>query len=116
LDKVWPELDVKSTFWNGGEDAGLKQTFLTPGLIFGRIKLHGHLLMAVGAGFQIAATHYHQYTRRLSRSVSRSDSRLPTAGCDPPETVLFNHPPRPPRRVKLLAVQQVAVWSAACPY
>jgi hypothetical protein len=40
---------------------GKKQTFLTPGLILGRFKLHGHLLMAVGAGFQIAATHYHQY-------------------------------------------------------
>jgi hypothetical protein len=59
--KLWPELEVNSTFWDDGTLNGKKQTFLTPGLILGRIKLHGHLLMAVGAGFQIAATHYHQY-------------------------------------------------------
>jgi hypothetical protein len=61
MDKLRPELEVHSTFWSGGEDAGLKQTFLTPGLILGRFKLHGHLLMAFGGGLQIAATHYHQY-------------------------------------------------------
>ena len=61
LQKLWPELEVNSTFWKDGNDNGKKQTFLTPGLILGRFKLHGHLLMAVGAGFQIAATHYHQY-------------------------------------------------------
>jgi len=35
--------------------------FLTPGLILGRLRLHGRVAMAVGAGFQIAATHYHSY-------------------------------------------------------
>jgi hypothetical protein len=59
--KLWPEFEVNSTFWRGGTQAGKKQTFLTPGLVLGRFKVHGRLLMALGAGFQIAATHYHNY-------------------------------------------------------
>ena len=58
---LWPELEVNSTFWKDGTLNGKKQTFLTPGLIIGRFKRRGHLLMAVGAGFQIAVTQYHQY-------------------------------------------------------
>jgi hypothetical protein len=61
FERLWPELEVNDTFWKDGTLNRKKQTFLTPGLILGRFKLHGHLLMAVGAGFQIAATHYHQY-------------------------------------------------------
>jgi len=59
--KLWPELEVNSTFWKDGTLDGKKQTFLTPGLIFGRFKLHGHLLFVIGGGFQIAVTQYHQY-------------------------------------------------------
>ncbi len=61
LQKLWPELEINSTFWKDGTLDGKKQTFLTPGLIVGRFRLRGHLLMAVGAGFQIAVTHYHGY-------------------------------------------------------
>ena len=59
--RVWPELEVNSTFWKDGTQDGKKQTFLTPGLILGRFKLRGRLVMAFGAGFQIAVTHYHNY-------------------------------------------------------
>jgi hypothetical protein len=31
LEKLWPEVEVNSTFSKGGEDNGDKQTFLTPG-------------------------------------------------------------------------------------
>jgi hypothetical protein len=61
LSKLWPEVEVNSTFWKDGADDGKKQTFLTPGLILGRMKLHGRLSAVVGAGFQVAATHYHTY-------------------------------------------------------
>jgi len=61
LQKLWPEFEINNTFWKDGTQDGKKQTFLTPGLILGRFKLHGHLVMAFGAGFQIAATHYHTY-------------------------------------------------------
>jgi hypothetical protein len=63
--KLWPELEVNSTFWKDGTQDGRKQTFLTPGLIFGRFKLHGRLAMAFGAGFQIAVTHYHTYNHAV---------------------------------------------------
>ena len=52
---------INSTFRKDGDDNGKKQTFLTPGLIFGRFKRHGHLVIVFGAGFQIAATHFHTY-------------------------------------------------------
>lgn len=61
FQKLWPEVEVNSTFWKSGTQDGKKQVFLTPGLILGRFRLHGHLVMAFGAGFQIAVTHYHTY-------------------------------------------------------
>jgi hypothetical protein len=63
--RLWPELEVNSTFWRDGTQNGKKQTFLTPGLILGRFKLHGRLVMALGAGFQTAVTHYHTYNHAL---------------------------------------------------
>lgn len=65
FEKLWPTFEVNSTFWKDGALNGKQQTFLTPGLILGRFKLHGHLMMAVGAGFQVAATHYHAYNHAL---------------------------------------------------
>lgn len=63
--KLWPELEVNSTFWKGGTQDGKKQTFLIPGLILGRFKIHGRLALAIGCGFQIAATHYHNYNHAV---------------------------------------------------
>jgi hypothetical protein len=65
LPKLWPEFEVNSTFWKDGTEDGKKQTFLTPGLILGRFRLHGHLLAALGGGFQIAASHYHTYNHAV---------------------------------------------------
>ena len=59
--KLWPELEVNSTFYKDGELDGRKQTYLTPGLIAGRFKVAGRVFVAVGGGYQIAATHYHSY-------------------------------------------------------
>jgi hypothetical protein len=57
----WPELEVNSTFWKDGTQNSKKQTFLTPGVILGRFRVHGRVRMAFGAGFQTATTHYHTY-------------------------------------------------------
>ena len=59
--KFWPEVEVNSTFYKDGENDGRKQTFVTPGIIFGRFKLGSRLAMAAGAGYQIAVTQYHAY-------------------------------------------------------
>ena len=55
----WPEVEVNSTFWNGGTQGGKKQTFVTPGVVLGRFPIHRRVAFTFGAGVQIAATHYH---------------------------------------------------------
>jgi hypothetical protein len=61
LRKVWPELEMNSTFYHDGPNDGKKQVFLTPGLVFGKIPLWRRLGLTVGTGVQIAATHFHTY-------------------------------------------------------
>lgn len=61
MKKLWPEVEINSTFWEGGTNDGKKQTFVTPGLILGRFPIHKRVAFVAGAGFQIATTHYHQY-------------------------------------------------------
>lgn len=62
---LWPELEVNSTFNEGGTNDGKKQTFLTPGLVVGRIPLHNRLGLTLGTGMQIAATHFHTFDHNL---------------------------------------------------
>lgn len=59
--KLWPELEANSTFYEQGPNAGQAQTFLTPGLGFGRVGLFRGLRFSVAAGEQIAVTHFHTY-------------------------------------------------------
>ncbi len=65
LKKLWPELEVNSTWWPNGDRAGKKQVFLTPGIVVGRLPLGKGLGLTVGAGVQTAVTHYHTYTHAL---------------------------------------------------
>ena len=62
--KLWPELEVNSTFYKTGPHAGEKQVFLTPGLGFGRVRVGGRLRFSSAAGLQIAATAFHTYNHR----------------------------------------------------
>jgi hypothetical protein len=64
LWKLWPELEVNSTFYKTGKNAGDKQVFLTPGLGFGRIRLGKRFRFSSAAGMQIAATRFHSYDHR----------------------------------------------------
>lgn len=65
LKQLWPEAEINSTFWMGGANGGKKQTFLTPGVIFGRFPMHNRVAIVGGAGFQIAATHFNQYNHAV---------------------------------------------------
>jgi hypothetical protein len=67
--KLWPELEVNSTFFQEGESAGDKQTFLTPGLGFGRVHLYRGLRFSMAGGLQIAVTRFHTYDHRWMLSV-----------------------------------------------
>jgi hypothetical protein len=67
----WPEVEFNSNFYKGSND-GKTQSFVTPGLIIGRIPLRrnesgepGRLGLTFGAGEQIAITHFHTYNHAL---------------------------------------------------
>jgi hypothetical protein len=62
----WPELESNATFYKGGANDGKTQEFITPGLIVGKCALHptdpkSRPGVAVGAGMQIAASHFHSF-------------------------------------------------------
>ncbi|HEY1677847.1 MAG TPA: hypothetical protein VGG04_09085 [Candidatus Sulfotelmatobacter sp.] len=59
LKKLWPEVELNSTFFQDGKNDGKKQNFVTPGLVLGRFHLAGRLGLTLGGGFQIATTHFH---------------------------------------------------------
>lgn len=62
--KLWPELEVNSTFYKTGPHAGGQQVFLTPGLGFGRVRLGKGFRFSTAAGLQIAVTRFHTYDHR----------------------------------------------------
>jgi hypothetical protein len=59
MKRLWPEVEINSTFFPDGTNAGNKQTFITPGLVVGRIPLVKRLGLTLGSGVQIAATRFH---------------------------------------------------------
>jgi hypothetical protein len=58
--KLWPELEVNSTFYETGD----QQVFLTPGVGFGRMHFGRTLRFSSAAGMQIAVTRFHTYNHR----------------------------------------------------
>lgn len=67
---LWPEIEFNSSFNRGGANDGKDQTFVTPGFEVSKIRLvpneTSRLALIVGAGEQIALTHYHAYNHALS--------------------------------------------------
>ena len=57
--KLWPEVELNSTFFQDGPRDGMKQNFVTPGLVIGRLHLWKRVGLSIGGGFQIATTHFH---------------------------------------------------------
>ena len=62
--RIWPEMEVTSTFITDGPAAGKKQTFLTPEIIFSGFPIAERLHFTIGAGIQTAVTQYHPYNHR----------------------------------------------------
>lgn len=67
--KLWPELEANSTFFEEGNNAGETQTFLTPGLGFGRVRLFQGPRLSMAGGVQIAVTRFHTYNHQWMLSV-----------------------------------------------
>ncbi|MDE3135125.1 MAG: hypothetical protein KGL59_00995 [Acidobacteriota bacterium] len=65
LGRFWPEVEVNSTAWPNGALSGKKETFLTPGVVVGRLPFWGRVGLTVGAGMQIAVTHFHRSNHNL---------------------------------------------------
>jgi hypothetical protein len=57
--KFWPEVELNSTFFQQGDHDGMKQNFVTPGLVIGRLHLWKRVGFTVGSGYQIATTRFH---------------------------------------------------------
>jgi hypothetical protein len=62
--KVWPEMEVNSNFYSDGPNDGKKQVYLTPGISAGRFSIYKHLQLSMGAGMEIAVTHFHSFTHQ----------------------------------------------------
>jgi hypothetical protein len=69
LRKFWPEVEVNSTFWRNGSQAGEKQVFLSPGLIAGKFHVWRGLGCTLGGGVQIPVTHFHAVDRTYLTSL-----------------------------------------------
>ncbi len=55
-DVMWPEVELNETWWPDGPLEGKIQTYVTPGVIFGRFPIYGRLKLVVGAGYQFAVS------------------------------------------------------------
>ena len=62
---LWPELEQNTTHFSGGVRDRNTQTFLTPGIVFGKFIFHKRIGMMIGAGFQIAVTRFHANNHNL---------------------------------------------------
>jgi len=68
----WPEVESNSSFYLGGKNDGKAASFVTPGIVVGRIPLRydadhkpGRLGVTFGFGEQIAYTHFHTSNHNL---------------------------------------------------
>jgi hypothetical protein len=67
--KFWPEVELNSTFFQQGDHDGMKQNFVTPGLVIGRLHLWSRIGLSFGGGYQIATTHFHTTNHNAILSV-----------------------------------------------
>lgn len=59
LPHVWPEIEVNRSWFSGGKNDGRSQTFLTPGVMFGKFSMTDRVGLSFGGGVQIAVTQFH---------------------------------------------------------
>jgi hypothetical protein len=66
---LWPEIEFNSTFYRGGPNDGRIQTFVTPGLMFSKVKFsresNSRLAFIFGGGMQIATSEFHSYNHAV---------------------------------------------------
>jgi len=65
MERIWPELEINQSWFSGGKNDGKEQTFLTPGVVFGRLPLTERLGLTLGTGVQIAVSKFHTSDHNL---------------------------------------------------
>jgi hypothetical protein len=69
----WPEIEDNAFFYHAGPNDGRIQNFVTPGLIFSKIRFkrdwQSHSALVFGGGMQIATSHFHTYNHGLVLTV-----------------------------------------------
>ena len=53
---LWPEVELNATWWPNGVRQGKIQSFITPGIIFGRFDIQDRVRLIMGVGYQIAVS------------------------------------------------------------
>ena len=67
--RLWPEVEINTTFFQHGKNDGQQQTFVTPGLVVGRLPLTDRLGLTIGAGIQLAVSRFRTTTHNAILSV-----------------------------------------------
>jgi hypothetical protein len=69
----WPEIEDNAFFYHAGPNDGRVQNFVTPGLIFSKIRFRhesqSSRSLVFGGGMQIATSHFHTYNHGLVLTV-----------------------------------------------
>jgi len=73
---LWPEIEDNAAFYHGGPNDGRLQNFVTPGLMFSKLKFKpdekSPTALAFGGGMQIATSQFHAYNHALVLTVRTS--------------------------------------------
>jgi hypothetical protein len=67
--RLWPEVEINTTFFQHGKNGGNQQTLVTPGVVVGRLPLTSRVGLTIGAGIQLAVSHFHTTTHNAILSV-----------------------------------------------
>jgi hypothetical protein len=69
----WPEIEDNASFYHAGPNDGRIQNFVTPGLIFSKVKFksdaQSRAALVFGGGMQMATTHFHTYNHAIVLTV-----------------------------------------------
>jgi len=66
---LWPEVEVNSTHFIDGVNAGRTQVFITPALLVGRFHMWRRMALTAGVGLQVAATEFHTSNHNVIVSI-----------------------------------------------
>jgi len=61
----WPEFETNYSWQSYGDDRGHNTLYLTPGIVVGRIPIHGRIGVTFGVGEQVAVTYHRNYNHNV---------------------------------------------------